>query len=260
MYLDLIKNSKTYNHVWLTNTNASEIINKTEELKLIRSQLVGNSRIFKPTNDETSILSFYKNNISHIFILYSAVCESLRYVNEISYDEVLRLVRLVFPFLKRDYHLLETDAELDDLIKNTLKTLMKSGLIEETKSGNLIKPNSNTAKYEDFIALSNICEPSIKRFFIVLNTLWEHPSIKREELKKLCTNIAKKLESFEGWPYPEFSDKTKFDQFIDKLVLDKLVKEDEDLNLQAARITKRVKKDYLNFFNQKFINLINQMN
>ena len=42
LYLDLIKNSKTYNHVWLTNTNASEIINKTEELKLISSQLVGN--------------------------------------------------------------------------------------------------------------------------------------------------------------------------------------------------------------------------
>lgn len=260
LYLDLIKNSKTYNHVWLTNTNASEIINKTEELKLIRSQLVGNSKIFKPTNDETSILSFYKNNISHIFILYSTVCESLRYVNEISYDEVLRLVGLVFPFLKRDYNLLETDAELDDLINGALKTLIKFGLIEETASGNLTKPNSNTAKYEDFIALSNISEPSIKRFFIVLNTLWEHPSIKREELKELCTNIAKRLESVEGWPYPEFSDKNKFDQFIEKLLLDKLVKEDKNLNLQAARITKRVKKDYLNFFNQQFINLINEMN
>tara|TARA_B100001146_G_scaffold87309_1_gene77451 strand:+ start:128 stop:2551 length:2424 start_codon:yes stop_codon:yes gene_type:complete len=260
MYIDLIKNSQTYNHVWLTNTNPSEIIDKTLELKLIRSQLVGNSRIFKPTHDETSILSFYKNNISHIFILYSAICESLRYVNKISYDEVLRLVRLVFPFLKRDYNLLETDEELDELIKEALKTLMEFGLIEETKSRSLIKPNNNSSKYEDFMALSNICEPNIKRFFIVLNTLWEHPSIKREELKKLCTNIAKKLESFEGWPYPEFSDKTKFDQFIDKLLLDKLVKEDEDLNLQAARITKRVKKDYLNFFNQQFINLINQMN
>ena len=260
LYLDLIKNSKTYNHVWLTNTNASDIINKTEELKLIRSQLVGNSKIFKPTNDETSILSFYKNNISHLFILYSAVCESLRYVDEISHDEVLRLVGLVFPFLKRDYNLLETDAELDDLINSALKTLIKFGLIEETASRNLTKPNSNTAKYEDFIALSNISEPSIKRFFIVLNTLWENPSIKREELKELCTNIAKRLELVEGWPYPEFSDRSKFDQFIEKLLLDKLVKEDKNLNLQAARITKRVKKDYLNFFNQQFINLINEMN
>ena len=57
-----------------------------------------------------------------------------------------------------------------------------------------------------------------------------------------------------------YSDKNKFDEFIDKLLLDKLVKEDGDLNLQAARITKRVKKDYLNFFNQQFINLINEMN
>jgi glycerol-3-phosphate O-acyltransferase len=259
LYLDLIKNSKTYNHVWLTNTDASEIINKTVELKLIESQLVGNSKIFKPTNSETSILSFYKNNISHIFILYSTVCESLRYVSEISYDEVVRLVRLVFPFLKRDYNLLETNSELDDLIKSALKTLIKSGLIEETDSGNLIKPNFNTTKYEDFIALSNICEPSIKRFFIVLSSLWERPSIQREELKKLCTNIARKLEAIEGWSYPEFSDKNKFDQFIDQLLLDKLVKEDGDLNLQASRITKRVKKDYLNFFNQQFINHINEM-
>jgi len=259
MYLDLIKNSKTYSHVWLTNTNPSEIIDKTVELKLIKSQLVGNSKIFKPTNDETSILSFYKNNISHLFILYSAVCESLRYVDEISHDEVLRLVRLVFPFLKRDYNLLENDEELDARIQEGLKTLIKFGLIEETQSGQLTKPGSDSSKYEDFIALSNICEPSIKRFFIVLNTLWEHPSVKREELKELCTNIAKKLESVEGWPYPEFSDKLKFDAFIDKLLLDKLVKEDEELHLQAARITKRVKKDYLNFFNQQFINLINEI-
>jgi glycerol-3-phosphate O-acyltransferase len=259
MYLDLIKNSKTYSHVWLTNTNPSEIIDKTVELKLIRSQLVGNSKIFKPTNDETSILSFYKNNISHLFILYSAICESLRYVDEISHDEILRLVRLVFPFLKRDYNLLETDEELDAHIQEGLKTLIKFGLIEKTQSGQLTKPGSDSSKYEDFIALSNICEPSIKRFFIVLNTLWEHPSVKREELKELCTNIAKKLESVEGWPYPEFSDKTKFDAFIDKLLLDKLVKEDKELHLQAARITKRVKKDYLNFFNQQFINLINEI-
>jgi glycerol-3-phosphate O-acyltransferase len=259
MYLDLIKNSKTYSHVWLTNTNPSEIIDKTVELKLIRSQLVGNSKIFKPTNDETSILSFYKNNISHLFILYSAICESLRYVDEISHDEILRLVRLVFPFLKRDYNLLETDEELDAHIQEGLKTLIKFGLIEKTQSGQLTKPGSDSSKYEDFIALSNICEPSIKRFFIVLNTLWEHPSVKREELKELCTNIAKKLESVEGWPYPEFSDKTKFDAFIDKLLLDKLVKEDTELHLQAARITKRVKKDYLNFFNQQFINLINEI-
>jgi len=52
----------------------------------------------------------------------------------------------------------------------------------------------------------------------------------------------------------------KFDQFIDKLLIDKLVKEDKELNLQPARITQKVKKDYLNFFNQQFINLINEMN
>ena len=260
MFLSLIKTSKTYGHVWLTNTNPSEIIEKTLDLKLIKAQLIGNSRIFKPTNDETSILSFYKNNISHVFILYSAICESLRYVDELSSEETSRLVRLVFPFLKRDYNLLESEEDLDTLVEQTSNTLITSGLIELNQSGNLTKPNTHSSKHEDFIALCNICEPNIKRFFIVLNTLWEHPSIKREELKKLCTKIAKKLEVVEGWPYPEFSDLHKFDQFIDKLLIDKLVKEDKELNLQPARITQKVKKDYLNFFNQQFINLINEMN
>jgi len=260
MFLNLIKTSKTYGHVWLTNTNPSEIIEKTLDLKLTKAQLVGNSRIFKPTNDETSILSFYKNNISHVFILYSAICESLRYVDELSNEETSRLVRLVFPFLKRDYNLLESEENLDALIEQASNTLITSGLIKLSQSGNLTKPSAHSSKHEDFVALCNICEPNIKRFFIVLNTLWEHPSIKREELKKLCTKIAKKLEVVEGWPYPEFSDLHKFDQFIDKLLIDKLVKEDKELNLQPARITQKVKKDYLNFFNQQFINLINEMN
>ena len=93
-----------------------------------------------------------------------------------------------------------------------------------------------------------------------MHTLWNNKPLDRVDLQERCLNIAKKLEEIEGWPYPEFSEKTKFNQFIDKMLAEKFIIKVPENKLQASRITKKVKKDYTNFFNTQFINLIEELN
>ena len=260
LFIELINSSETYNNIWLTNTDKNEIIKKSLQLGFVKQALVGNSTVYKLSDDETAILSFYKNNIAHLFMLHSAVCETLRYVDKISINEMERLVSLVFPFFKRDFHLSEKSKDLEQLIENVLETLVNLGLIEKNESGDLVKPVKDTLKYQEFLSISNICEPSIKRFYIVMHTLWNNKPLDRVDLQERCLNIAKKLEEIEGWPYPEFSEKAKFNQFIDKMLAEKFIIKVPENKLQASRITKKVQKDYTNHFNTQFINLIEELN
>ena len=259
LFIDLLKKNQNFKDVWLTEDSPEKIITKTEELGLIKSQLIGGERVFRPTRNEAALLSFYQNNISHFFLLYSLVCLSLKYVEELSEEEILRLTNLVYPFLQSDFYLPWTNEQVGKVVVNNLKILIELGLVVKKDKGLLTKPEKDSKEYRDFLALSNISEPSIKRFYIVMSTLWrEETDIL--ELQDKCEEIANKLQEIEGWLYTEFSDASKFKSFITKLLDDRYIKENTNSKLSASRITKRVQKEFQQFFNQEFMNEVNRLN
>ena len=259
LFIDLLKRNQNFKDVWLTEDSPEKIITKTEELGLIKSQLIGGERVFRPTRNEAALLSFYQNNISHFFLLYSLVCLSLKYVEELSEEEILRLTNLVYPFLQSDFYLPWTNEQVGKVVVNNLKILIELGLVVKKDKGLLTKPEKDSKEYRDFLALSNISEPSIKRFYIVMSTLWrEETDIL--ELQDRCEAIANKLQEIEGWLYTEFSDASKFKSFITKLLDDRYIKENTNNKLSASRITKRVQKEFQQFFNQEFMNEVNRLN
>jgi len=132
-------------------------------------------------------------------------------------------------------------------------------LVVKKDKGLLTKPEKDSKEYRDFLALSNISEPSIKRFYIVMSTLWRGET-DILELQDRCETIADKLQEIEGWLYTEFSDASKFKSFITKLLDDRYIKENTNSKLSASRITKRVQKEFQQFFNQEFMNEVNRLN
>ena len=259
LFIDLLKRNQNFKDVWLTEDSPEKIITKTEELGLITSQLMGGERVFRPTRNEAALLSYYQNNISHFYLLYSLVCLSLKYVEELSEKEILRLTNLVYPFLQSDFYLPWTNEQVGNVIVNNLKILIELGLVVKKDKDLLTKPKKDSKEYRDFLALSNISEPSIKRFYIVMSTLWkEETDILK--LQDKCEVIAGKLQEIEGWLYTEFSDASKFKSFITKLLEDRYIKENTNNKLSASRITKRVQKEFQQFFNQEFMNEVNKLN
>ena len=259
LFIDLLKRNQNFKDVWLTEDSPEKIITKTEELGLVTSQLIGGERVFRPTRNEAALLSFYQNNISHFFLLYSLVCLSLKYVEELSEKEVLRLTNLVYPFLQSDFYLPWTNEQVGKVIVNNLRILIELGLVVKKDKDLLTKPEKDSKEYRDFLALSNISEPSIKRFYIVMSTLWKEET-DILELQDKCEAIANKLQEIEGWLYTEFSDASKFKSFITKLLDDRYIKENTNNMLSASRITKRVQKEFKQFFNREFMNEVNKLN
>ncbi|HJM15678.1 MAG TPA: hypothetical protein QGF66_04775, partial [SAR86 cluster bacterium] len=257
-YLTLVNKSDTYKDIWLTETNPEEIISKVEKLRFIKHQLIGSDTVYKPTPSEVASLSFYKNNISHIFMLYSLICESVRYVEKISKEDLYALIKMIYPIISREYFLQSPHIEKKE-IDNALKTLQEEGVLASKEPESYCKPNRNNDHFDKYLALCNICEPSIKRFYITMSVLWSQNNLSKEKLQTDCDLIAKELERLEGWPYPEFSDKTKFHNFIELLIAERYVKVDKEL-LSASKITLKAQDSYKVFFDNRFLELIQSIN
>ena len=260
IFLDLLRKNSLFNDVWITEDDPEKITSKIESLGLIEPQLIRGNKIYKPSMNEAALLSFYQNNISHFFLIYSLICLALKYVRYLSIDELFRLVNLVYPFLESDAHLSWDKIQINDVTKESLSLLVQLDLIQKNKSSILKKPQERGQNFQDYLALSNLCESSIKRFYIVMNTLWAKEKIAIYELQNSCISIANNLQKREGWLYSEFSDPTKFKIFIDKLIEDKYVKEHPYQKLSAARITKKVQVEFERFFNPEFMREVSQFN
>ena len=92
-----------------------------------------------------------------------------------------------------------------------------------------------------------------------MSVIWDQKSISKDNLQTTCDLIAKGLEKLEGWPYPEFSDKTKFKNFQEFLITEKYIKEDKDTELfSASKVTLNAQASYKAFFDDKFINQIQE--
>ena len=260
IFLDLLKKNPLFKEVWITVENPKDITSKIESLGLVRPELLGGLKIYKPSKDEAALLSFYQNNISHFFLIYSLICLSLKYIEEISIQEISRLAKQIYPFLQNDSHLPWDINQIDQIIEMSLSVLIKSKLIYKTKSGLYRKLNEEGKNYEHYLALSRLCESTIKRVYIVMSTLWSQEKISLKDLQYNCISVANSLEKIEGWLYSEFSDPSKFKIFIDKLIEDKYLREGPDQKLSVARLTKRVQADFQQFFNPEFMKVVNQLN
>ena len=254
-FMTLISNSSDYKDIWFTQEDIQEMIAKTEKLGFISPTFVSSKKIYRPSADQISTLSFYKNNIAHIFILYSLICESIKFVKKASEDDVVNLLVMIYPIFAKDFHL-KQNITSTETVKEAMIILKGMGVLDSDKEGNIVPPSENSPAFHDYVALSNLCEPSLKRFYIVMSSIWKKEKIMKEDLKIQCKELAESLELIEGWPYPEFSDKAKFDNFVYMMKETKYFKEDEEGYLSASKITKRAKKLYKQFFDKDFLEFV----
>ena len=188
-------------------------------------------------------------------MLYSLLCVSVKFSKEVSKEEIIKLIKMVYPIFSRDFHLKNENIETES-IENALNVLIKEEILQINNTNEISSPDLKDEKFNNYLALTNLSEPALKRFYIVMSTIWKNNSMNKEDLKNQCKEIARGIEVREGWPYPEFSDNAKFENFIYMMRETKFFRQDTQGNLTAAKITKKAKESYDKFFDKEFLELI----
>ena len=258
LFMNLIREEKIFKNVWIPETTGKQIIRRSEELKLVKHQMIGSAKVFRPNEETLALLSYYKNNIVHLYVFFSLICQHLRY-NKISKEDLLDSINLIYPWLKKEFNLIWSKNKLEKILDNSLKQLIQLKLIKSLSSGSLSQPNTNTQTYSHFLSICSITDSILKENFIVLKTLSNKKFISLEELQKVSLDYSKKVKETSDLPYTKLSDPQKLRHIIESLVQEDYVKEDTHNVISVSSETNKLKTNLKKILDKDFIQEVDQL-
>ena len=248
----LLGEDKYSNKILICDKSGEEILNQMKKLAFLPQEEI-NDRI-SLSNQEAAKLSFYRNNISHLLIFESLICGFFQYQKEIHKEDLIESLRMIYPFLREEFFLKWDESELDQLIDSKIKKLKEKGLILDDAEF-FKRPDFKSKEFYETQALGRLVQPSIDRFYVLISQLWKSSNehISKNILEKNSLEILKNLEKDHARLTPEFSEKWMFDVFLNRLIENKYVREDDSGKLYPNRITQRLKKDAAKFLEPNWL-------
>ena len=206
--------------VTVTELTPAQIIAYGEEVKtLVRTRHpLGDVLGF---DGENAVLqSYFRNNVLHLFACAAWVACCFQTNRRMSRAGVVRLGRLVYPFLQQELFLPWSEDEFGEQLQATVAVLMERGLFAfDPESGYLQRGMGQTDEVFQLRVIAHSLLHSFERYYIAISVLVKNGSgaISAGELENLCHLTAQRLSLLYSQAAPEFFDRSLFRGFIGKL-------------------------------------------
>ena len=214
-YLQLFRNVPYSQEMTLPTVSAEAMLEHV--LKLPRSGVTAEKDSFgeliRLDRESAVLMTYYRNNIQHLFVLPSLVASVILHLEAVSKDLIIKIVQQIYPFLKAELFLHFNDTELRNQIELILNEFIRQQLVKS--ESDVFKLNN--AHLRSLQLHSNGVRELLQRYFIGLNILLDRPDISRGELEKESRSIAQRLSVLHGINAPEFFDKALFSTFTSTL-------------------------------------------
>lgn len=214
----------------ITDMSPQQIIDYGVKLKLIERipHILGD--IIQVAGKQTALLSYFRNNILHVFILLSFLAALVARNGRIERSRLNSIAEQLYPFLQSELFLYYPAHGLADTLNQKVDNLLSHGLIVELGDGVLSVPESNSKCYQQLQVLATPVEQSLERYFMTLALLAQQGSgnLTENEVVDLCHLLGQRLSVLYADDIPDFFDRALFASFINALTrLDYLQKDDE---------------------------------
>jgi glycerol-3-phosphate O-acyltransferase len=218
--LDLLRRFKYSDLVTLIDWTPDQIIEHGERLDVIsRSQHVMGEVIHM--EEHTAVLmTYFRNNILHLLAVPASVACCFIQGTKLEHTELQRLVRLIYPFMKKELFLKWDFDEINDVTSEAIHALIELGILSTDESGEiLVRPPAGSEKAFQLLMLGQSMVPMLQRFYLVIAILVGNGSgtLSRARLESMCEQSAERLSMIYGLHSPDFFNKTLFHDFIKML-------------------------------------------
>jgi len=218
--LDILKQLATLNPYSKQTTNveldAAEMIEYAARVAHVRRVDHSFGSIIRLEPRDTVILTYYANNIIHIYSLYSLICRWYRHRPGSSRNELSNFLNSIYPFLQAENFLSWSPEQLDDILDQHIGALVSVHLL--LQDGDDWKtPQPDSSHYACLTDIAEFIEPTLERYFIVASLLESHPEISPDTLKSSAALVAERLNSIYGTDSPDFFDASLFSTFVKTL-------------------------------------------
>ncbi|RKG54762.1 glycerol-3-phosphate 1-O-acyltransferase PlsB [Acinetobacter cumulans] len=200
----------------VTPLSGKEIIAYGLKLKLIKRVKHVLGDIIAIEDGQAVLLTYFRNNILHAFILPSLIAAMVEHNGTIRRGDLINVIRTLYPFLKAELFLKWKDEELKDQICAYAEALIQAKLISEDAEGNLVSPAPNSEHHNQLVVLAAPVMQSLERYYMTLALITQRGSgnISTRQVEELSHLVGQRLSVLYEFNSPEFFDKALFQSFI----------------------------------------------
>ncbi len=180
MSLDLMRRFEYSDSVTMPDWTPDEIIAHGEKLDVISRTAHPMGDVIHMAERTAVLMTYFRNNILHLLAVPASVACCFIQGQQLEHDELQRLIRLIYPFMKKELRMKWVFREIDDVTSDAIESLM------------------------------------LQRFYLVIAVLVSHGSgtLSRARLETMCQQSAERLSMIYGLHSPDFFNKTLFHDFI----------------------------------------------
>ena len=220
LYQNLARQIPYADDTIVTDMSPQDIINYGIKLKLIERtpHILGD--IIRVVGRQAALLSYFRNNILHVFILLSFLAALIARNGRIKRCRLDDIVAQLYPFLQSELFLYYPAHGLTDIINQKVDNLITHGLIVELGDVVLSVPETNSRHYQQLQVLATPVEQSLERYFMTLALLAQQGSgnLTAEEVVDLCHLLGQRLSVLYADDIPDFFDRSLFTSFVNALI------------------------------------------
>jgi glycerol-3-phosphate O-acyltransferase len=216
--------------VTVTDLSPAQIIAYGEEVKVLERTRHPLGDVLAYAGDDAEMQAYFRNNVLHLFACASWVACCFQNNRKMSRAGVVRLGRLVYPFIQQELFLPWTEEEFSESLHATVTVMIEQGLFAfDSESGLLQRGPGQTDEVFRLRIIAQSLLPAFERYYIAIAVLVKNGpgAISAGELENLCHLTAQRLSLLYSQAAPEFFDRSLFRGFIQKLRELGFVKSDE---------------------------------
>ncbi|MBR0572720.1 MULTISPECIES: glycerol-3-phosphate 1-O-acyltransferase PlsB [Pasteurellaceae] len=214
-YLQLLQNAHYSTDITIPLESATELLEHVISLPrsgiLVEKDSFGD--ILRLDRESAVLMTYYRNNIQHLFVLPSLVANIVLHHEAVSKDLVIQIIKRIYPFLKAELFLRFDKISLNHYVEAIISEFTRQGVIRNESDMLMI----NRHQVRTLQLYSAGIREQLQRYYISLIVLMEQTEISRSELETKSCSIAQRLSVLHGINAPEFFDKALFSTFISSL-------------------------------------------
>ncbi|MCK4834095.1 MAG: glycerol-3-phosphate 1-O-acyltransferase PlsB, partial [Gammaproteobacteria bacterium] len=220
-YGDLIKHLNYSEHITLTQYEAASQVHHAEALGLVKRRKHEMGDFIYLDKAHAIMLTYYRNNILHLLALPSLIACCFNNSATINRESIQRYIRITYPFLKTEFFLSWSPAEVEQITDSILERLSDADLIiRHEHADSFSRQAISTEQHAQLATLAQVVSPVLELYYMIFALLADYGSdtLSRERLEELCYLMAQRLSLMYEINSPDFFDKKLIANFINSLI------------------------------------------
>ncbi|MEO8010628.1 MAG: glycerol-3-phosphate 1-O-acyltransferase PlsB, partial [Dokdonella sp.] len=234
LYKDLLIAVPYSDRVTITGKSPPEIIAYGESMQWIRRVQHPLGDVLVAEGDNAVLLSYFRNNVQHLFVASAWIACCFLNNRRMARATMLRLGRLIYPFIQSEWFLPWTEDEFSTRVQATVDFMVAREMLQTDADGRVIEraPGQSDSAFR-LRALSHALLQAVERYYITIALLVSNGrnTLTAAELENFCYLTAQRLTLLHALNAPEFFDRSLFRGFIQKMRERRVIWPDENNKL-----------------------------